>query len=296
MATELAVADRFSPLIILVTNTLRSQHSRRAYSHALGRFLAWLGPLPLTRQSVMAWRASLCDQQASPATINVRLASVRALAREGAANGYLDESAATQIIGIPDVPKRGVRFGNWLTREQIVSLLNAPDKNTTLGLRDYILLGLMFGCGLRRAEAVTITVDQVQRRADRMCIVDLMGKGERIRTTVIPRWLESDLARWIALIGPGSLIRRVMNGAAGPSGITPYAAYKVVEKHAGACGLDIAPHDLRRTFALQSLEGGANLEAIRQALGHASLATTTRYVASGLSLHNPACDFVLGGK
>lgn len=294
MATELSTLPALEPIISLVTNTLRSEHSRRAYSRSLRAFLAWLGPLPLTRQSVMAWRASLCERKASPATVNLGLAAIRALAREGAASGYLEDGAAAQITSIPDVAKRGVRFGNWLTREQAARLLQAPDRSTAHGLRDYVLLSLMFGCGLRRAEAVALKADHVQVRNGRTVLLDMMGKGERIRTVVVPRWLEPDLARWVATIGTGPLVRRMAKGAATASGITPFAAYKVVEKHATACGYEIAPHDLRRSFALQSLEGGANVEAVRQALGHASLDTTTRYVASALSLQNPACDFVLG--
>lgn len=282
-------------VIPLVTNTVSSPHSRRAYSRALRAFLKFVGTQPFTRPVVMAWRVSLTQQGATPATVNQALSAVRSLAREAAACGYLDEGTAAQVCLVPNLPHAGVRLGNWLEPDQVRALLATPDQNTTAGLRDFVLLGLLFGCGLRRSEVVAIRTDQIVQRGSRTVILDLIGKGQRVRTCVIPRWLESPLERWIQIAGPGLLLRSLEHGEIGES-LTDSAAYFIVRKYADQCSLDFAPHDLRRTFALQSLEGGANVEAIRQALGHASLATTTRYVSAGLTLKNPACDYLMGGK
>lgn len=288
----------YSPLeavIPLVTNTVNSPHSRRAYSRALRAFLAFVGTQPLTRPTVMAWRASLTQGGANPATINQQLSAVRSLAREAAACGLMDEGAAAQVCLVPNLPNSGVRMGNWLEPEQIRGLLAAPDQSTTVGLRDYVALALLFGCGLRRGEVVSLRTDQIAVRGGRTVVLDLMGKGQRVRTCVVPRWLEEPLTRWISIIGSGRILRSMEHGVPGES-LGDDGVYWIVKRYAAQVGLNIAPHDLRRTFALQSLEGGANIEAIRQALGHSSLATTTRYVAAGLSLQNPACDYLMGGK
>lgn len=295
METALQPIAPLEAIIPLVTNTVSSTHSRRAYSRALRAFLSFVGTQPLSRPVVMAWRASLTQRGANPATINQALSAVRSLAREAAACGLMDEGVAAQVCLVPNLPNAGIRMGNWLSQEQVMALLSAPDQSTTAGLRDYVLLALLFGCGLRRAEAVSIRCDQIAQRGGRTVVLNLAGKGQRVRTCVIPRWMEQPLTRWIDTIGGTGLLLRSVDGTIGAS-LSDSGAYWIVAKYSESCGVDFAPHDLRRTFALQSLEGGANLEAIRQALGHASLSTTTRYVAAGLSLKNPACDYVLGGK
>ena len=82
---------------------------------------------------------------------------------------------------------RGVRAGNCFTRDQAEKLLLAPP-NSLMGLRDRAILALLIGCGLRRDELVNLTFEHLQQRAGRWVIVDVVGKGRRVRTVPVPGW------------------------------------------------------------------------------------------------------------
>jgi integrase/recombinase XerD len=76
-------------------------------------------------------------------------------------------------------------MGNWLTRNQAQELVNAASKTNLCGWRDGAMLGLLLGGGLRRSEVVGLNLDQLQSREGRWVIVNLVGKGKRLRTTPV---------------------------------------------------------------------------------------------------------------
>src|SRR6187402_1810266 len=97
---------------------------------------------------------------------------------------------AVNLSDIPNVKEKGTRLGNWLTKEQAKELLAAPDRSTVKGKRDYAILALLVGCALRRRELASLTVEDIQMRENRWVIIDLVGKGGRVRTVAIPVWVE----------------------------------------------------------------------------------------------------------
>jgi len=126
---------------------------------------------------------------ASAGTINLRLGAVRRLVYEAADCGLLSaDLAARRVKG---VKKLGVRLGNWLTAEQGQRLWQAPDKERLKGKRDRALLALLLACGLRRHEAVALTLDHLQQREDHWAIVDLVGKAGHVRTVPVPGWVNA---------------------------------------------------------------------------------------------------------
>ena len=117
----------------------------------------------------------------------------------------------------------GVRLGNWLTADQSLRLLQAPEAETVRGRRDRAILALLLGCGLRRAEVAQLQVRDVQQREEHWALVDLIGKGRHIRTVPVPDWVKATVDNWTgaATIGDGRLFRCVSrNGAVWGSGIT----------------------------------------------------------------------------
>ena len=96
------------------------------------------------------------------------------------------------------VKKLGVRLGIWLTAEQAQSLWLAPDCQRLKGKRDRALLALLLACGLRRHEAVTLTLDHLQQREEHWAIVDLVGKAGHVRTVPVPDWVKRELDGWLA--------------------------------------------------------------------------------------------------
>ena len=90
--------------------------------------------------------------------MNQRLAAIRKLAREAAAHGWLAAETALSIAQVAGAKQQGTRAGNWLTRAQAEQLINSPDPSTLPGRRDHVILALLAGCGLRRAEATNLGV------------------------------------------------------------------------------------------------------------------------------------------
>src|SRR5258708_5378679 len=197
-----------------VLNSLTSQDAQRGYRHAIDEFVDWYCSEPrlaFNRIVVMRYRSHLESRQLAPGTVNLRLGAVRRLAYEAADCGLLSADLAAGIRRVKGVKKLGVRLGNWLTAEQGQALWKAPDGERLKGKRDRALLALLLACGLRRHQAVALTLDHLQQREEHWAIVDVMGKGGHVRTVPVPDWVKSELGVWLvaACIHRGELFRSV---------------------------------------------------------------------------------------
>jgi site-specific recombinase XerD len=172
-----------------VLNTLASVHSRRAYKHAIDKFIAWycseLG-LGFNRSVMLRYCSFLESRQSSAAIINLHLCAIRRLADEAAESSLLSPKLAIGIRRVRGVKRLGRRIGNWLFGDQAEELLNSISLDTLTGERDAAMIGLLVGCGLRRSEVVSLRLKQLQSREAHWVIVDLLGKGGRIRTVPVP--------------------------------------------------------------------------------------------------------------
>src|SRR5262245_20601925 len=208
----------------IVLNSVSSEHSRRAYGRALDDFFAWWGfSSPFSKGLVGAWKVEH-EKSLAPASVNQRLSAIRKLAMEAADNGLLAPETAAAVGRVKGAKRHGVRSGNWLTREQTQRVLISPDEESIRGKRDRALLALLFGCGLRRAEACSLSMEHVQQREGRWCIVDLIGKHQRVRTVPMPAWVKAAIDRWTAAAGitEGRIIRAIDKGEnIWGDGITP---------------------------------------------------------------------------
>jgi site-specific recombinase XerC len=138
------------------------------------------------RSVVVRYRSFLERLSLSAATINLYLSAIRRLADESAESGWLSPEMAIGIRRVKGGKLLGRRIGNWLTADQAQRLVNVASHGTLLGRRDGAMLGLLLGCGLRRSEVVGLQLDQLQLREGHWVIVDLVGKGGRIRTVPVP--------------------------------------------------------------------------------------------------------------
>ena len=152
-ASGLAPAVSPTQLVDMVLDSLASPHSRRAYHPSLGESFTWYPSNAsgegFTRAMLGRYSSHLIEQGFSAASVNLSLAALRKLASEAAAHGGLSPLIAAGIRSVPGARRSGVRIGNWLTLQQAQRLLAEPDPETTKGLRDRVLLGLLVGCGLR---------------------------------------------------------------------------------------------------------------------------------------------------
>ena len=132
--------------------------------------------------------------------------------------------------------------------------MNAASTTDLRGWRDGAILGLLLGCGLRRSEVVGLTVDQLQMREGRWVILDLIGKGRRLRTVPVPSWSKQLLDAWLVHSGvsQGRVFRRVSKkGKRQEAGVTANVVWYAVKRCARQAGIaNLAPHDLRRIFRI----------------------------------------------
>ncbi len=295
--TAIIPAGDVQPIIQIVLDGLTSENSRRVYGVALREYLEWhraTGQARMDKASVQAYKAKLQADGLAPSSINVKLSAVRKLAQEAADNGYMEPTLASGVGKVKGVKTAGTRAGNWLTQEQAQQLINAPDIRTLKGLRDRAILAVMVGCGPRRSEVAALTMEHIQQREGRWVIVDMMGKGRRVRSIPMPAWTKAAIDAWTraAGIAEDHVFRAVRKGGGQVVNetMTDQAVADVVRQYSEAIGVPISAHDLRRTFAKLAHKGSGRLDQIQLTLGHASIKTTERYLGITQDLQDAPCD------
>jgi site-specific recombinase XerD len=280
-----------------VLSSLGSPESERSYRFAIDDFIGWYCSEPrlaFNRTVVLRYRLQLEARHLSASTINVRLAAVRRLAYEAANSGLLSPELAASIRRVKGPKKLGVRPRNWLTAKQGKALLSIPVGSSVRGKRDFAMLALLLGCGLRRSELVHLTMEHLQQRENHWAIIDLVGKGGHVRTVPIPAWVEEAIDGWstTAAIKTGRLFRCVnKTGSIWGTGISEKVVWYLVRECASKAKIEkLAPHDLRRTCARLCHEAGGELEQIQFLLGHVSVQTTERYLGCKQRLREAVND------
>ena len=283
----------------LVLNGVSSPHSRRVYGKALDDFWAWCQGSEqrseqrgFTRETVQQYRAHLEGRGLAVSSLNLHLTVIRKLAQEAAAHGILSAETALGITSVKGSRQKGVRLGTWLTLEQAHALLQAPVGKGIRAKRDRALLALLVGCGLRRSELSGLDFERIQQREGRWVLVDIEGKGRRVRSVPMPAWAKAAVDSWTSAAGicEGRLLRAIAQKGQVGEGLTAQAIYLIVRDYARQIGVELAPHDLRRTFAKLAHRGRSPVEQIQISLGHESILTTERYLGVRQNLTDAPCD------
>ncbi len=224
------------------------------------QFITWYCSEPrlaLNRVVVLRLRLYLESLGLAAGTVNQRLAAVRRLAYEAADSGLLSPEIAAGIRRVKGVKALGTRLGNWLNADQAKLLLVNADGKDLRSIRDLAMVAVLLGCGLRCAELSTLRVEDMQNRQGYWAVVDLVGKGKRVRTVPIPMWVKEAVDHWTAAadISQGRVFRAVSrHGTPWGKGISENVIWYVVRSVADRMQLDnLAPHDLRRTCARLSI-------------------------------------------
>jgi integrase/recombinase XerD len=166
-----------------------------------------------------------------------------------------------------------------LSEVQVEALLAAPDVDKPLGLRDRAMLELLYACGLRVSELVTLKTVQVGLAEGCLRVT---GKGSKERLVPFGEeahaWLRRYLAEARAAILGGQASDALFVTARGGA-MTRQMFWKLIKAHAAKAGIDapLSPHTLRHAFATHLLNHGADLRAVQMLLGHADISTTTIY-------------------
>lgn len=256
-----------------------------AYKRDLDDFVRFLRPRgterpeDVTRSAVTLYLVTLRRRGLAPATVKRRAAAIRSfyhyLLRE-----QLMASDPTLDLGAPKLPRR---LPKTLSVEEIDRLLASPDPSRPDGLRDWAMLELMYSSGLRVSELVGLNLGDVDLSAE---LVRCIGKGDKERFVPVGAKAVSALLAY-QRSGRPVLARRRLTQALFLSRrgqrLTRQGCWKLVKKYARKARITrpLTPHVLRHSFATHLLEGGADLRAVQEMLGHASIGTTQVYTHIG---------------
>ena len=132
-------------------------------------------------------------------------------------SGLLSPELAAGIRRVKGARRIGVRAGNWLTVEEGKRLLAGADRDSLRGKRNYPILAMLIGCGLRRGELLGLHVESIQLREEHWVIADLLGKARHIRTVPIPTWVKEAIDAWkeASGIAEGALFRSINKAESG---------------------------------------------------------------------------------
>jgi site-specific recombinase XerD len=286
MAAEASdgVAESWTAVLRRFDDDLRrraaAEKTRRAYALDLGQFSAWAGaaglePAAVDTRALRRYAASLSARGLQPATVARKLAAVRGLFRSLVEHGDLEANPA-DLVG---APKRGERLPKTLKPAEVSALLDRIPARGPLEVRDRAMFELAYATGLRAEEIISLDVESVRHDAEELRVE---GKGGKTRFVPAGEPALRAVERWLAM-GRPALLRTdaeralfISRSGRRLSTSDVRRRLRVWTRHA-RLPAGVSPHALRHSYATHLLEGGADLRAIQELLGHASISTTQVY-------------------
>lgn len=251
------------------------EKTRRAYGVDLGQLADWaaareLGPLSLTHRELRHFARVVSERGAMKSTVARKLAAIRTFYRQLVERGALEANPAELVSS----PKKDSYLPKVLKPAEVAELLERIPGSTPLDLRDRALLELAYAAGLRAEELVNLDLTSIDADAEE---VRVEGKGGRTRVVPVGehawRAIDRYLARGRTVLGSGESEALFLSKSGRRLSTSDVRRrMRLQTRRAG-----ISPHTLRHSFATHLLEGGADLRAIQELLGHSSISTTQTY-------------------
>lgn len=258
-----------------------SDNTREGYKADVGKLVSFLNSAGIrlrdvTDGTLQEFLASLHDVGIAPRSQARILSGLKSLFRYLKMEGYIDTNPTLLIDG----PKIGRQLPDVLSVDEIDRMIDAIDMGKPEGQRNRAIMETLYGCGLRVSELVNLGIDKVFMR-ERYVLVN--GKGDKERIVPMSEVAAIEIARYMEQrelmdVKPGEENVLFLNRRG--HRLTRVMVFYIVKSLAGLAGVRkrISPHTLRHSFASHLLEGGANLRAIQQMLGHESISTTEIYI------------------
>lgn len=257
----------------LSANTLSS------YRNDLKGFAHWCSQQALTLWGVQSHHVQAYLAHRFPLvkvrSINRLIATLRRFYRYALTAHFIQQDPTLHI----EAPKMPKSLPKTLSEQQVEDLLNAPDLDAPLGIRDRAMLELLYASGLRVSELVNIQISEVSTQDG---VVRVTGKGSKTRLVPMGQeaaeWIDRYLALARSQILKGALSDAVFVTARGDA-MTRHAFWHIIQRYALQAGIaqHISPHVLRHAFATHLLNHGADLRVVQMLLGHADISTTQIY-------------------
>ncbi|HUP47782.1 MAG TPA: tyrosine recombinase XerC [Thermoanaerobaculia bacterium] len=221
--------------------------------------------------AVRAYLAHLARRKLRRSSIARHLSALRTFFKYLMREGVVEANPARAVA----TPRREKHLPAVMQPAEVATLVEQPEGDDALTLRDRAFLELMYASGLRISELVGIDLDDVELRAR---LVKVHGKGAKERIVPFGSKAEAALRAWLAArVAEPDEQALFVNYRGGR--ITARSVRRLFERYVGAASLrsGISPHTMRHSFATHLLNAGADLRAIQELLGHASLSTTQKY-------------------
>ncbi|MBB3048925.1 site-specific recombinase XerD [Litorivivens lipolytica] len=278
---------------LLYLSSLTSASSRRAMASALKNIAIILGCTSIEdcpwekieRQHVFLVKAAMSKAGKTPNGINMYLSAIRGVAREAHYAKRIDKDHYDAIASVKSETGSRLAVGRSLPLTEVNALLKSCwDEGTAAGARDALMMLLLYACGLRRSELVSVEKRDLNLAEG---WVRIIGKGNKQRAVPIEIPIVIDAARhyieeWRGN-HEGPLFTRILkNGTIKDTALSDQAVYYILDKRRGLAGLgELSPHDMRRTFITTLLDANINLKTVADLAGHKSVNTTARYDRGG---------------
>ncbi|MBM6815143.1 site-specific tyrosine recombinase [Thermophilibacter provencensis] len=257
-----------------------SENTIASYGRDLARYVAWLAergvtdPEDVTRQLIEEHVGALVDVGLAPSSVERAVSAIKGLHRFMVAD---ELCSAFPTADLP-LPAKPARLPDVISVEAAARLLDQPFPQTPSGLRDRAILETLYGCGLRASELCGLDLRSVVLDE---ALLRVHGKGGKERVVPVMGTAAAALSAYLEQ-GRGELVGRrptqavFLNVRGGR--LSRQSVHAIVERYGRVAGIEgLHPHTLRHSYATHLLEGGADLRAVQELLGHANIATTQLY-------------------
>lgn len=257
-----------------------SENTIASYGRDLARYVAWLAergvtdPEDVTRQLIEEHVGALVDVGLAPSSVERAVSAIKGLHRFMVAD---ELCSAFPTADLP-LPAKPARLPDVISVEAAARLLDQAFPQTPSGLRDRAILETLYGCGLRASELCGLDLRSVVLDE---ALLRVHGKGGKERVVPVMGTAAAALSAYLEQ-GRGELVGRrstqavFLNVRGGR--LSRQSVHAIVERYGRVAGIEgLHPHTLRHSYATHLLEGGADLRAVQELLGHANIATTQLY-------------------
>lgn len=268
--------DRFLQMAVFEAGLAEASVS--AYAADLRAYLAFLAdqdidrPADIAPEDIVDHLAALRASGIGERSCARHLSAVRRFHRFLAGEGH----AAADPTATLESPRLLRALPRHLTRDEVERLLEAPRPEEPEGIRDAALLAIFYACGLRISELARLPLKDVSLEES---TVRVRGKGGKVRVVPLGRRAAARVAAWLVVRGASKPRDATLFVTPRGRRMSRSAVWRQVKRHARAAGIarNVTPHMLRHSFATHLLDGGADLRAVQEMLGHSAIATTQIY-------------------
>lgn len=258
-----------------------AENTVESYGRDLRQFSNYLQDIKIdslktvTKKDILSFLYYLQKNGKATATISRNLASLKAFFKFLVQESLIEDNPTTNL----ESPKLKRKLPQVLTVPEVELLLDAPDLNTPIGVRDKAMLEVLYATGLRVSELISITIEDTNLETG---FIRCFGKGSKERIVPLGKIAINNVYSYLhngrsKLVKSSNIDVLFVNHHG--KGLTRQGFWKIIKKYTKKAGIkkEITPHTLRHSFATHLLENGADLRFVQEMLGHADISTTQIY-------------------